>query len=98
MSAQAIPVSNAAMSITDTEERPSQSPSRRSDAAIVHPVDVSMADVLVEVTKIISKHSSLNAEVLKAETRLDEIDVQSLDLVEIVFEIEDRFKIDVPFN
>jgi acyl carrier protein len=57
-----------------------------------------MEDVLDEVTNIISKHSSLAVDALKPETRLDEIDVQSLDLVEIMFEIEDRFKIEVPHN
>jgi len=57
-----------------------------------------MADVLDEVRIIISKHSSIGVEALQPETRLDEIDVQSLDLVEIMFEIEDRFKIEVPHN
>jgi acyl carrier protein len=57
-----------------------------------------MEDVLEEITKIVSKHTSVDAAAMTPATRLDEIDVQSLDLVEIVFEIEDRFKIDVPFN
>jgi acyl carrier protein len=57
-----------------------------------------MQDVLDEIKKIIAKHTSVGAEAMTPATRLDEIDVQSLDLVEIVFEIEDKFKIDVPFN
>jgi acyl carrier protein len=60
--------------------------------------EVSMQDVFDEITKIIAKRASVGADTLKPETRLDEIDVQSLDLVEIVFDIEDKFKIDVPFN
>jgi acyl carrier protein len=57
-----------------------------------------MADVLDEVRLIISKHSSLGVEALTPETKLEEIDVESLDLVEIIFEIEERFKIEVPQN
>jgi acyl carrier protein len=57
-----------------------------------------MADVLDEITKIISKHSSLGVEALTPETRLDEIGIESLDLVEIMFEIEERFGIEVPHN
>ena len=57
-----------------------------------------MADVLDEVRLIISKHCSLGVEALTPETKLEEIDVESLDLVEIIFEIEERFKIEVPQN
>jgi acyl carrier protein len=55
-----------------------------------------MDDVLDEVKLIISKHCSLGVEALKSETRLEEIDIESLDLVEIIFEIEERFQIEVP--
>jgi len=55
-----------------------------------------MADVLEEITDIISKHSLVGIGELPPETRLDEINIQSLDLFEIVFDIEERFKIDVP--
>ena len=57
-----------------------------------------MADVLGEVRSIISKHCSLGVEALTPETKLEEIDIESLDLVEIIFEIEERFKIEVPQN
>jgi acyl carrier protein len=63
-----------------------------------------MLDLLDEVTDIISRHSSRNAEdaagltPLAPATRLDAINIESLDLVEIIFEIEERFKIEVPFN
>jgi acyl carrier protein len=57
-----------------------------------------MEDVLDEVTHIIAKHSSADYEALTPETSLQEIDVESLDLVEIIFEIEERFKIEVPHN
>jgi len=57
-----------------------------------------MADVFDEIRQIISKHSPLGDVALTPETRLDEINIESLDLVEIVFEIEERFKIQIPFN
>ena len=57
-----------------------------------------MADVLDEVRRIISKHTPVGVEALTPETRLDEIGVESIDLVEIVFEIEEEFKIEVPYN
>jgi acyl carrier protein len=63
-----------------------------------------MTDLLVEVTEIISRHSSLSAEdslgvkVLTPDTRLADINIESLDLVEIIFEIEEHFKIAVPYN
>lgn len=57
-----------------------------------------MSDVFDEVRYIVSKHSSLGVDALTPETRLDEIGVESLDLVEIMFEIEERFKIEVPHN
>jgi len=57
-----------------------------------------MADVLNEVRHIISKHTPVGVEALTPETRLDEIGVESVDLVEIVFEIEEQFKIEVPYN
>ena len=57
-----------------------------------------MADVLNEITKIISKRSSVPVEGLTPETRLNDIGIQSFDLIEIVFDIEERFNIDVPLN
>ena len=57
-----------------------------------------MADVLDEVRSIVGKHTSVGVGTLTPETRLDEIGVESVDLVEIVFEIEEQFKIEVPYN
>ncbi len=57
-----------------------------------------MADVLDAVRHIIAKHCSLGIEAMTPETRLDEIGIESLDLVEIVFEIEEQFEIEVPHS
>ena len=48
------------------------------------------------IMEIISKHSQFSVAELTSETRLDEINIQSLDLFEIIFDIEERFKIDIP--
>jgi acyl carrier protein len=66
--------------------------------AIVKSIEGCMADVFDEVKNIISKHSSLGVEAMTSETRLDEIGIESLDLVEIMFEIEERFEIEIPHN
>jgi len=57
-----------------------------------------MTDAFDEVRSIISKHSSLSVEALTPETRLEDINIQSLDLVEIMFEIEERFNIEIPYS
>lgn len=57
-----------------------------------------MVDIFNDVRDIIAKHSSLGAEALTPETNLDELNIQSLDLVEVMFEIEERFKIEIPYN
>lgn len=57
-----------------------------------------MEDVLKQVKEIISEYTSHSVEVLTAETKLDDINVQSLDMYEIVFALEERFKILVPEN
>ena len=57
-----------------------------------------MTDIFRGVSEIIAAHCSLDAATLTPDTRLEDLDVQSLDLVEIVFEIEERFGIEVPPN
>jgi acyl carrier protein len=63
-----------------------------------------MTDLLDNIKDIIARHSSPSADdppgvrILTPETRLDAINIESLDLVEIIFEIEERFKIEVPLN
>lgn len=57
-----------------------------------------MTDIFRGVAEIIAAHCSVDAATLTPATRLEDLDVQSLDLVEIVFEIEERFGIEVPSN
>ena len=55
-------------------------------------------EVFSAVAKIIAETCPVDAAGLTPETRLEAINVESLDLVEIVFKIEDRFGIEVPQN
>ena len=71
---------------------------KKIDPAIVNSLEGYMADVLDEVRSIIGKHTSVGVGTLTPETRLDEIGVESIDLVEIMFEIEERFMIAVPYD
>ena len=55
-------------------------------------------DVSKRVTQIIAEQAMLDPEAIKPETTLDDIGLDSLALVEVVFGIEEAFDISVPFN
>ncbi|MFQ5566240.1 MAG: acyl carrier protein [Paracoccaceae bacterium] len=55
-------------------------------------------DVSERVTQIIAEQAMLDPEVIKPETTLDDLGLDSLALVEVVFGIEEAFDISVPFN
>jgi acyl carrier protein len=55
-------------------------------------------DVLEEVKNTIAKHMLLSPDDLSADTNLQDIGVQSIDIVELVFAFEDKFAIELPFN
>ena len=55
-------------------------------------------EVLDEVQQIIAKALKIPIEKLTPETRLDEIGAESLDVIEIVFELEEKFGINIPFQ
>ena len=56
-----------------------------------------MADAGIEDTarEIISKHVKMDASELTRETTLESLNIESLDLVEIIFEIEDKFDVNI---
>jgi acyl carrier protein len=54
-------------------------------------------DVLDGVKAIIARQMSMSKDVLTAESDLQEIGLQSIDMVDLMFAIEDHFGIDVPF-
>ena len=55
-------------------------------------------DVSARVVKIIAEQAMLDPEAIKPETTLDDLGLDSLALVEVVFGIEEAFDISVPFN
>lgn len=57
-----------------------------------------MADLDGRILDIIRKHVPGGERPLAAATPLEELEIESLDLVEIIFEIEDTFDIEVPYN
>ena len=57
-----------------------------------------MADVENEVLKIIAAKGSVDPASLTREARLSDLNIASLDVVEIVFALEEKFDIQIPFN
>jgi acyl carrier protein len=55
-------------------------------------------DVLDDVRQVIAKTLKISPDTLTAETRLDAIGAESLDVIEIVFELEEKFGISIPFQ
>ena len=55
-------------------------------------------DVSQRVTQIIADQAMLDPEAINPETTLDDLGLDSLSLVEVVFGIEEAFDISIPFN
>ncbi len=55
-------------------------------------------NVSKRVAQIIAEQAMLDPESIKPETTLDDLGLDSLALVEVVFGIEEAFDISVPFN
>jgi acyl carrier protein len=55
-------------------------------------------DVLNEVKQIIAKQARVPADQLTANTRLETLGIESIDVIEIVFAIEEKFGVTLPFN
>jgi acyl carrier protein len=51
-----------------------------------------------DVLDIIAKQAKVERATLARNTALAELNIQSLDLVEIIFALEDKFDIEVPYN
>jgi acyl carrier protein len=55
-------------------------------------------DIIDEVRQVISKTLKIPIDQLTPQTRLDDIGAASLDVLEIVFELEEKFGISIPFE
>jgi acyl carrier protein len=57
-----------------------------------------MTDLVQDVLTIISEKGRVAREHLVPEANLADLNIASLDVIEIVFAIEERFDIEIPFN
>ncbi len=55
-------------------------------------------DIRQEVKLIIAKQLKIPIEQLKPDVRLKDLGAESLDFVEVLFELEEKFDISIPFN
>src|ERR1700730_12118183 len=55
-------------------------------------------DILKDVKQIISKQVGVPLEQLSPESRLEAIGVESLDVIEIIFALEKKYDVAIPFN
>jgi acyl carrier protein len=55
-------------------------------------------DVLKDVTQIISKQVGVPTDQLGPDSRLEAIGVESLDIIEIIFALETKYNVAIPFN
>ena len=50
-----------------------------------------------DILEIVAKQAKADAATLTRDTRLADLDLQSIDIVELVFAIEEKFDIEVPY-
>ena len=53
-------------------------------------------DIANKIFDIVAKEKRIERETLSLDTKLEDIEIESVDLVEIIFAIEDEFDIDIP--
>ena len=51
-----------------------------------------------DIFDIIAKQAKVDRATLKRDTKLSELDLQSIDIIELIFAIEDKFDISVPYS
>jgi nodulation protein F len=57
-----------------------------------------MDDVAAKIVAILKKNMKEPPENIPLDTKLSDLDIESLDLAVIVFDIEDTFGIQIPYN
>jgi len=55
-------------------------------------------DVSKRIAQIVAEQAMLDPEAIKPETTFDDLGLDSLALIEVVFGIEEAFDISIPFN
>lgn len=51
-----------------------------------------------EILDVVAQKAMIDRGLLKPEARLSDLNVSSLDMVEVIFALEDKFGIELPFN
>ncbi len=57
-----------------------------------------MADIAGEVIEVIAKQAKVEPGIVTRETELADLNLESLDSIELVFALEEKFNIEIPFN
>lgn len=57
-----------------------------------------MADVAREVIEVIAKQAKVDPAKVARETELADLNLESLDSIELIFALEEKFNIEIPFN
>jgi len=57
-----------------------------------------MADVAREVIEVIAKQAKVDPAKVERDTELVDLNLESLDSIELIFALEERFNIEIPFN
>lgn len=55
-------------------------------------------NVFTQTARIIADKAEIDVADIKGDTELESLDIQSLDLAEIIFELEDAFDIEIEMN
>lgn len=57
-----------------------------------------MADVAAEVVELIAKKIRVERPKLELSDKLEDLGIESIDAVELIFDIEEKFDVQVPYN
>ncbi len=57
-----------------------------------------MSSVESDIYDIIAEKSAVDRSKLQSDAKLEELEIESLDVVEIIFAVEEKFDIHVPYN
>ena len=57
-----------------------------------------MDNVASNIVEILRKHMKNPDKEIANDTKLEDLEIESLDLAMIVFDIEDKFQIEIPYN
>jgi acyl carrier protein len=57
-----------------------------------------MSDTATDIIDIIAREGSIDRAKIKPESTLKDLEIPSLDVVQIIFTIEDEFKISIPYD